>query len=327
MRPARPETMLASEWHRLGQENSRAMLRIQSGILQHLRDILRDDGFIESLAPVMGPVTDPGTRGAKQGTVDYYGHRYKLMSSAILYKQLMLHGADRIFMLAPCIRMEPAGTKDTGRHLTEFYQLDLEIRGGDLAKATAVAERLVRQVVQRIWQTHADDLTLIHAPQWDLAAPFKRLTHSEAVQELACLGHDVSPDAEIPWDAERALSEHAGGPVFITHYPRGARGFYDREDPEAPGTLLDFDLLYPGGYGEAISGAEREHTLERVVGRIREAGEDLRKYGWYVDMLRDGCPPSAGFGIGVERLTRFICGLDSVADARPFPKTPGSLGP
>ncbi len=321
------QLLTETAWQRLRDPRAQAIGRIQAGILQHLRTVLAESGHLEVLPPIMGPVTDPGIRGAKQVTVDYYGHRYKIMSSAILYKQLMLWGHDRVYMVAPCVRLEPADTRDTGRHLAEFFQVDIEIRDGKLADAEALAEHLIRQVATRIWETHTADLELIEAPRRDLGAPFRRLTHAEAVDRLAELGYEMPRHAEIPWEGERILSAASDGPIIVDRYPRGSRGFYDREDPDEPGILLDFDVLYPGGFGEAVSGAEREHTLERVVGRMREAGEDLRKYGWYVDMLREGSPASSGFGIGVERLTRFVCGLESILDTRPFPKVPGEVGP
>ena len=116
-------------------------------------------------------------------------------------------------------------------------------------------------------------------------------------------------------------------PFWLYDYPLTARGFYDREDPEQPGFLRDFDLLYPEGFGEAISGGEREYQLERVLARMKARGEDPRDYGWYLEMLKEGVTPSAGFGIGVERLTRYICGLENIWEALPFPKVPGVVSP
>jgi Aspartyl/asparaginyl-tRNA synthetases len=116
-------------------------------------------------------------------------------------------------------------------------------------------------------------------------------------------------------------------PFFVTDYPLTARGFYDREDPERPGILRDFDLLYPEGFGEAVSGGERENTFKGVVRRMKMTDEDPSAYRWYLDMLKDGVLPSAGFGIGVERLTRWICGLNAVWEAVPFPKVPGIISP
>jgi asparaginyl-tRNA synthetase len=116
-------------------------------------------------------------------------------------------------------------------------------------------------------------------------------------------------------------------PFFVTDYPKGSRGFYDRENPDAPGYLRNFDLIAPEGYGELCSGSEREYDYRRIVARIRETGENPAKYGWYLDLVREGIPASAGFGIGVERLTRYIAGLDMVWQANAYPKLPGVVSP
>lgn len=308
-------------------ERAKHVYRVQAGILSAIRDFLDREGFTEVVPPIIGPVTDPGIRGAKQASVDYYGHEYKLMSSAILYKQMTAAGLDKIYMVAPCVRLEPPETADTGRHLTEFFQIDLEIKDGDYDEAMRVGEELVSYVVPRVWETHREDLEALDAPRWTFSSPFPRLTHAEAVAILRDDGWEISEDAELPWDAEKALSEKYPTPFFVHDYPRGSRGFYDREDPDRPGILRDFDMIYPGGYGEAISGAEREHTVDAVMARMRETGEDPGKYGWYIDMLKEGIPPTSGFGIGLERLTRFVCGLDSIVEARPFPKVPGTRSP
>lgn len=325
--PAPELDPVADAWQMPRTETGRRIIRIQHGILRAIRDHLDREGFTEVVPPIVGPATDPGIRGAEQATIDYYGHEYKIMSSAILYKQMLASGLDRIYMVSPNVRLEPEATAGTGRHLTEFFQIDLEMREASYTDAIEVGERLVSDVVSRVWETCRGELEGIDAPRWTFSAPFPRLTHAEAIQRLRSEGHEIEDGEEIPWEAEKALSELYPEPFFVTDYPRSARGFYDREDPDRPGILRDFDLIYPAGYGEAVSGGEREHTVDAVSERMRETGEDPADYGWYMEMLEDGVPLTAGFGIGLERLTRFICGLDSVVDARPFPKVPGVKSP
>src|SRR4051812_13430188 len=109
---------------------TRSVLVIQNKILAATREFLTGRGFIELLPPIIGPVTDPGARGAKQVDVDYYGHRYKLMTSAILYKQASLIAYDKVFFIAPNVRLEPLETSSTHRHLAEFHQIDVEFEIG-----------------------------------------------------------------------------------------------------------------------------------------------------------------------------------------------------
>jgi asparaginyl-tRNA synthetase len=296
-----------------------------------VREHLASQGFVELLPPILGPVTDPGIRGSKQLDVDYYGHRFKLMTSAILYKQASLPAFPRLFYLAPNVRAEPPETAATGRHLTEFHQIDVEIAHADRAEAERVATGLFTHVVQRVMRTAPEELISLGRDLDELAAtlsrPFEVLTHAEAVARLHRLGHAQNPAAEIDWEGEEMLSRGADRPFFIDDYPHGSRGFYDRQSTTDPRVLRNFDLIAPGGYGEIVSGAEREHDYARIVTRMRQTGENPAKYGWYLDAARQGFPPSAGFGMGLQRLTRFLTGLEHVWQVHAYPKLPGIVAP
>ncbi len=319
---------LLSKSYRLARdEKYKTVYRIQAELLAAIREYLDSKGFVELLPPIIGPVTDPGIRGAKQVTVDFYGSEYKVMSSAILYKQMMAAALGKIYFASPNIRLEPPETVYTGRHLVEFVQVDIEVARASYHDAMNLAEELLCHVIKRIKEERYRELEFLGRELPEFSPPFKRYTHREAVDLLRDLGYEASYSTEIPWEGEKLLSGTHDKPFFIYDYPRGARGFYDREDPERPGILRDFDMLYPEGFGEAVSGAEREYTLEKVLERMRETGENPMKYRWYLEMLKEGIEPSAGFGIGVERLTRFVCGLEAVWMARPYPKLPGIYSP
>jgi asparaginyl-tRNA synthetase len=306
---------------------TRSVLTMQNRILAAAREFLVSQGFTELLAPLIGPVTDPGARGAKQVDVDYYGHRYKLMTSVILYKQAALTAFEKIFMIAPNVRLEPLETGSTDRHLAEFHQIDIEIAEASRDDAMQLAEDLVRHVVQQVVADGRGELEWLGRDVGDfiglLTDAFDRQSHADAVADLLRMGHDQNPSAEIDWAGEAMLSAKASKPFFITDYPKGSRGFYDRESRDRPGVLRNFDLVAPEGYGELCSGSEREHDYATIVTRIRETAENPAKYAWYLQMLREGVPPSAGFGFGLERFTRYVAGLESVWQASAFPKVPG----
>jgi asparaginyl-tRNA synthetase len=310
---------------------TRSALTIQNSMLTAVREFLRGQGFTELLTPIIGPVTDPGGRGSKQVDVDYYGHRYKLMTSVILYKQASLTIFKKIFCIAPNVRLEPPETASTGRHLAEFHQIDVEVAGYCRDEIMHLAEALVSHVVRYVAADVPEELARLgrdaDALVGSMSESFGRRSHADAVADLRGVGHNQSPDAEIDWAGEAKLSREAGKPFFITDYPKGSRGFYDKESQEQPGVLCNFDLIAPEGYGELCSGSEREHDYATIVARIRETGENPAKYGWYLQMLRDGIPGSAGFGIGVERLTRYIAGLPAVWQASAYPKVPGVATP
>ena len=303
------------------------ILKIQATICTAAREYLNSLGFIELLPPIIGPATDPGIRGARQAAFDFYGYEYKVMSSAILYKQMAVASLNKIYFFSPNVRLEPLDSVKTGRHLVEFVQVDIEQAYISYFDAMELAEGLLTHVIKRVLERHYEDLKDLGREIKVPRRPFKKLTHKEAVDMLRSQGFEARYDTEIPWEGEKLLSKIINEPFFIYDYPLGSRGFYDREDPERPGILRDFDLLYPEGYGEAASGAEREYEFERVIARMRANGEDPAKYGWYIEMLKYGIPPSAGFGIGVERLTRYICGLKTVWEARPYPKVAGLYSP
>jgi asparaginyl-tRNA synthetase len=310
---------------------TRAVLRIQQRMLTAVRAHLTGRGFTELLPPIIGPVTDPGARGSKQVDIDYYGHRYKLMTSAILYKQASLLAFDKIFCIAPNVRLEPLETASTSRHLAEFHQIDVEVAGASRDQIMDVAEDLVKHVVRDVAETMPDELDALGRDREALTRilhdAFGRHTHADAARRLGELGHEQSPDAEIDWQAEALISRASQGAFFVTEYPKGSRGFYDKENPDKPGVLQSFDLMAPEGYGELCSGSEREADYRRIVARIRETGENPAKYGWYLEMAREGIPSSAGFGIGLERFTRYVAGLHSTWQANAYPKIPGVVSP
>ncbi|MEZ0318411.1 MAG: asparagine synthetase A [Pyrobaculum sp.] len=319
------EEWLRYSWRWASTERYKLVFKVQAVALRAMREYLDSLGFVEVLPPIVGPVADPGIRGARQATINYYGHEYKVMSSAILYKQYMASSLGKIYIVSPNVRLEPVEAMYTGRHLAEFVQLDVELYGADYWEAMRVAEGLVAHAVKVVKEELGRQLEVVLGRELpDFTPPFKKYSHAEAVKIVNSYGCKNDPRAELSWECEKLFSGLHRQPVFVYDYPRGSRGFYDREDPERPGVLRDFDMLYPEGFGEAISGAEREFEPDKVVERIREGGEDPARYEWFLQMLKELYPlKTAGFGIGVERLTRYLCGLKAVWEARPYPKVPG----
>ncbi|RLG47488.1 MAG: asparagine ligase, partial [Thermoproteota archaeon] len=280
-------------WRELGSPEARAVLLIQDELLSALRDYLRERGFVEVIPPVIGPTTDPGLRGAGRFTLSYYGMRFYLMSSIILYKQALVRSVPAIFAVAPSVREEPPETALTGRHLTEFRQVDVERAGATLGEAMSLAEGLVVGSALRVVRERGEELKLLGREPEIPRLPLPRLDYWEAVDLARGLGAPVRPGEELTWEAERLISREVGA-CFVVGYPEGARGFYYRRDPARPGRLLDFDLLLPEGYGEVASGGERATDPAEVEERMRRSGEDPEEYSWYLEMLREGVPPSAG---------------------------------
>jgi asparaginyl-tRNA synthetase len=315
----------------LSSPTTQAALRIQNNVTIAARDFLGTQGFQELIPPVLGPVTDPGSRGAKQVDVDYYGHRYKLMTSVILYKQASLLAFDKVFFIAPNVRLEPLETATTGRHLAEFTQIDVEVADATRDDVLDLLQGMLRHVVMHVLRESKADLVALRRDPDEFEAllrkDFDRLSHTGAVTRLRELSHEQSQDAEIDWTGERMLSTTADRPFFVTDYPKGSRGFYDRESRTEPGVLRNFDLIAPAGFGELCSGSERTFEYRQLIERMRETGENPVKYAWYLELAKEGLRPSAGFGLGLERVTRYLAGLDSIWQASAYPRLPGVASP
>jgi len=288
------------------------VLQVKSEIVRAAGEYLRKQGFIEILPVILSPVTDPLHHETYDGVVDYYGRPYTLTKSMILHKQIALRTVPRIFAFSPNVRMEPEERAPLRRYLAEFVQLDLEVRDATRDEIMEIGEGLFIAVVKAVRDNCAAELESLGRELEVPRAPFARIAYQDAVKRFG--EHYDEP-----------LSASLSAPAWLIDFPREVREFYDREDPDRPGILLDMDLIYPEGYGEALSGGEREHTLPRILRRLEQDGISPDRFAEYLRFAEEGLPASAGFGIGIERLTRYICGLDHIKEARLFPKVPGEI--
>jgi asparaginyl-tRNA synthetase len=289
------------------------VLKVKDEIMHAAREYLREERFTEILPVILSPITDPLHHDTFDGIVSFYGSPYQLTKSMILHKQIALRTLPRIYSISPNVRMEPAQRASLGRYLAEFVQLDLEVRDASRDEIMKIGEGLLVHVLTAIAGRCTAELAHLGRQLAIPETPFQRVTFQQAQEEFG-KGFDDR------------LSASFSQPAWVIDFPRAVREFYDREDPMRPEILLDMDLLYPEGYGEALSGGEREHTLPRVIRRLEQDGIEKARFSQYLSLVEEGIPASAGFGIGIERLTRFICGLDSVEQARLFPKLPGKVG-
>jgi asparaginyl-tRNA synthetase len=289
-------------------------LEVTSVVLGASRDFLAKEGFVELLPVILAPVTDPLRTTPEWATISAYGRPWYLTRSMIFHKQAAVRVHPKIFCFSPNVRLEPPERAQTGRHLFEFVQLDLEVRGATREEVMDLGERLFLYILAEVRKECGEELEAWGREVPEYSRPFPRVPWHKARQEFGD-------------DFETELSRQSKTPIWLVDFPIDQREFYDREDPERPGILRDMDLLYPEGFGEALSGGEREYQLERIKVRILRQGLSLDSYRPLLALAEDGLPPSAGFGIGVERLVRFICGFPHVAQVRLFPRVPGEEAP
>ncbi|MGB8952956.1 MAG: asparagine synthetase A [Candidatus Aminicenantales bacterium] len=298
---------------RLRSENVRRAVKIQDRILRYSRDFLSRKGFIEILPVIISPFTDPLTDHRIRGEIECYGFKYQITKSMIFHKQISLLSLPRIFCFSPNVRIEPQERQTSGKHLIEFVQLDLEIKEATREDVMRLGEELLVDILHNIKDSCRSELQFFKREIKIPTPPFRKYSYEEAVGLYGL-------------DYETRLSQSFSEPAWLVDFPVEHREFYDREYSENPGVLKDMDLIYPEGYGEALSGGEREFEYDKIKKRIERKKIDLEFYDIYLQFARKGLPPSAGFGIGIERLTRFICGLQEIQETRFFAKLPGVQG-
>jgi len=289
---------------------TKAVLKIQSEIRKILGDELRKKEFIEMSPVILSTITDPLNHPTTPANINCYGKCYSLTQSMIFHKQLALRTLDKIFIFSPNVRLESSDRIGTGRHLFEFTQLDLEVKDAKREDVMELCEELIVVVIESIKKNCKEELSFLKRSLKTPRRPFKKVTYTDAYEKYGK-------------DFETMISKTHKEPVWIIDIPLNKREFYDKEDLLRPGILLDMDLIYPEGYGEALSGGEREYLYERIKTRIHKKGQTLSQFKEYLELAKEDLPASAGFGIGIERLTRFICGLKRIEEASLFPKIPG----
>ena len=282
-------------------------IKVQTKVIDYLTDFFVKKGFKWLLPVILSSITDPlwpdpASSKMRAPEIDAYGTRLKLMHSMILHKQFAIAmGLEKIFVLSPNIRLEERD-RDDGRHAYEFTQIDFEIAYATMDDVMSLIEELIVGLFKeaRTWKELGErDLPKVKVP-------FKRFTMAEIEEEF---GDDEK--------ASKAMEE----PFWITDI---SREFYDREDPEKPGHFRNYDLILPEGYGEVSSGGEREWEYEVILRKLKESGLSLKAFRPYLEVAKAGkLEPSAGAGIGVERLVRYIVGAKHIAEVQPFPRIPG----
>jgi len=311
-----------------------SMLRViktYSAVVGIMRRILDSHGFTELPTPIIGHTSDPGLRGARKATIEAYGRQYEVQSSVIMYKQLYASLLGRIYYVARNLRIEPPENAYTGRHLAEFTQIDVEASLSSAEDLMHLAEEVVYGTIRSLIEDYSSLLSserIEFLEKTITKPPYPRIPYDEAVDILKQKGFIVEYGKELSFDAEATLGELYGTPVWITGFPTTSRGFYYIPDPDRPGYNVDYNLILPSHVGEVLDGGCREYRYEKLVERIRLHGEPLEKYKWFLELAEAGAiQPSCGWGLGVERLVRYIHGLKHIAYASPHPRLPGVIGP
>ncbi len=287
-------------------------LKVHTTVRRYLGDFFTHEGFLEVPPVIISPMTDPLNHPVYDPVIQYYGVPYALTKSMIFHKQILVKHFGSIFTFSPNIRLETEDKAVSGRHLSEFTQVDVERKDATREDMMDLVERLLPGLFSHVSETNGEDLKMLGR---DLRIPksgFRRIKYLDAVA-----GYGES--------FEKKLSEEMEDPFWIIDIPLEKREFYDRLNSDGSDTLADMDLIYPEGFQEALSGGEREFDPVMIRERIRRKGQSEGQFELYLKFADQGLPACAGFGLGIERLVRYICGFRKIEDVHPFPKVPGKF--
>ena len=310
-------------WIRSRKQN--AVLKVRHTVIKATRDYFDNNGFVLADTPIFTPAACEGTTTLFE--VDYFGDdKAYLTQSGQLYNEATAAAFGKSYAFGPTFRAEKSKTR---RHLTEFWMVEPEVAYATYEDMMDLGEGLILNIVGRVLADRQEELKVLERDISKLEAitgPFPRLHYDKAVEMLQ-EGHARGElENRFEWGGdfgapdETYLSSQFGKPVFVHHFPTAIKGFYFEVDRERPETALGIDLLAPEGYGEIIGGGERAASLEYLEKQLEAHNLPRESFEWYLDLRRYGSVPHAGFGMGIERTTAWMCGIEHVRETIPFPR-------
>jgi len=296
-----------------------AVLRVRHTVFGAIHEFFRSRGYYEVQGPMFVSAAVEG--GATLFPVKYFDREgVYLTQSSQFYLEVMIYALEKVYTIAPSFRAEPSRTR---RHLTEFWHAEAEEAWLQFDGLLNLLEDLITHVVDKVLEERQDELKLLNRDVKvleNVKPPFYRVSYDEAIGILQGKGLKIKWGDDIGADEERVLTLQFDKPILLHHFPEQVKAFYHRNDPAKPETTLSVDVLAPEGYGEVIGGGERIYDYEELLSKIKRFGLRPEDYDWYLDLRRFGSVPHAGFGLGIDRLVMWICGLDHIRDAVPFPR-------
>jgi asparaginyl-tRNA synthetase len=301
------------------------IFRIRDSAFKAVHAYFRGQGFWEVHPPMITPAGSEG--GSTLFEVDYFGRKAYLTQSWQLYAEALVLAMEKVYYLGPSFRAEKSRTT---RHLTEYWHAEMEQAWVGMDEVIKHAEGVISHACHIVAEDHPDDVVALgRTPEFlkSVKPPFEHITYEEALRTLKSKGIDLEWGKDLRTLEERALTEGKTKPIVVTHYPRISQAFYKARDLKKPDLVRSFDVIAGDGVGEVVGGSERETDLETIKKSLAAQGEDPKAYDWYLDSRRYGSVQHAGFGMGMERLIQWICKLDHIRDAVPFPRTPARFSP
>jgi asparaginyl-tRNA synthetase len=308
-----------------------SILRVRAEIIKAARDFFDEHGFTLTDPPILTPAACEGT--STLFPVNYFEEEAFLTQSGQLYIEATAMALGKVYSFGPTFRAEKSKTR---RHLTEFWMVEPEVAYAELDDLMDLAEGLISFIVKRCLERRRSDLHVIGRDITKLEkveAPFPRITYDDAVKMLQEAHAKGALENKFEWGGdlgspdETYISSQFEKPVMVHRYPAKVKAFYMEPDPQRPDLALCVDVLAPEGHGEIIGGSQRMASYDLLVQRIHEHGLPEEAFKWYLDLRKFGSVPHGGFGMGIERVVGWICGLEHVRETIPFPRMLNRLYP
>lgn len=310
-------------WIRSREQN--AISRIKDSLVRGAREWFHENGYIEVNPPIITGVAPEDSTTLFQ--LKYFDRIAYLSQTAQFYLESLIYSLEKVYSLTPSFRAEKSRTP---RHLAEYWHLEMEAAWVDNEGNMKVQEELVSAMLHNAVAECSPELKFLKrdpAILQKIEPPFERMKYDEAMEYLQKKGLEVSWGSDLGAIEERELTKDKTIPVFVVNYPKELKPFYMKENPEDPRTYKNSDLLAPEGFGEIIGGSERETDNALLLERLQEKGESLDSYKWYLDLRKYGSVPHSGFGLGMERIVTWVCKLEHIRDAIPYPRTVARVYP
>ena len=296
-----------------------AILTIRERVIWSAREFLHTEGYLLVDSPILTGSIGEGASGLFE--LDYFEDKAYLAQTGQLYAEAAAAAFGKVYTFGPTFRAEKSKTR---RHLTEFWMLEPEVAFYDHEDNMKLQEDLVCYIVSQVLLHCRKELEVLErdtAMLERIVPPFYHISYDEAMDMLHKLGSTTPYGDDFGGEDETLITNEFDKPVFVECYPKKVKAFYMKEHPDNPDLVLCDDLLAPEGYGEIIGGSQREDDYDKLLERIRSEKLPEESYNWYLDLRRYGTFVHSGFGIGIERTVAWICGLNHIREAIPWPRT------
>ena len=309
----------------LRSKKQHAILKVRHQIIKAIRDFFDMNDFTLIDTPIFTPNAAEGTSTLFE--TDYFDHKAYLCQTGQLYGEASAMAFNRHYNFGPCFRAEKSKTR---RHLTEFWMVEPEMAYCDITENMIWAEKLLVYIVEQVLQNKSNELSVLDRDITYLEkikGPFPRISYTECIDLLKRNNFEINWGDDFGSPEETHISDQYDRPVIVYGFPSSIKAFYMKRDPENEKVVLGMDILAPEGYGEIVGGSEREINIDVLLSRINEEGLNRKDYEWFLDLRRYGSVPHSGFGMGLERVVAWICGISHIRETIPFARTMSRLNP